>query len=176
MNAKQLLSETLEELLISKSVEDIYVSDIVKKSGVSRTTFYRHFLDKYDLLSYMYDEICKDTWDTMLEGNTYREALELFYKAITNKKPSLLNALDSSDNNSLDSHALKKAYSTLIEFLKLKGFDNPDEKTRNLLKVYLNGVHVHSRNYLNSNNSESIESHIEILIKSFPSELSKYFI
>lgn len=44
---RELLRATLEELLEEKSIEDITVSEVCERSTVRRTTFYRHFEDKY---------------------------------------------------------------------------------------------------------------------------------
>lgn len=38
------------ELLETKGFDKISVSDIIKKAKVNRSTFYRHYIDKYDIL------------------------------------------------------------------------------------------------------------------------------
>ncbi|WP_283679708.1 TetR/AcrR family transcriptional regulator [Lentilactobacillus sp. Marseille-Q4993] len=43
------------DTLAEKSFEEISVRDISTKAGVNRGTFYRHFLDKYDLLDKIED-------------------------------------------------------------------------------------------------------------------------
>ncbi|WP_273450172.1 TetR/AcrR family transcriptional regulator [Streptococcus ferus] len=48
-NSVENLKDALIELLLKKNYSEINVSDIAKKAGVSRGTFYQHFLDKDDL-------------------------------------------------------------------------------------------------------------------------------
>ena len=48
-NSVEKLKNALIELLLEKDYSEISVSDITKKAGVSRGTFYQHFLDKDDL-------------------------------------------------------------------------------------------------------------------------------
>lgn len=48
--SKQALRETLLGLLRVKNFQSISVSELVEKSGYSRSTFYSHFRDKSDLL------------------------------------------------------------------------------------------------------------------------------
>lgn len=46
---KQSFVEAFERLMQTKEFEDITTTEIVEESGLSRTTFYRHFKDKFDL-------------------------------------------------------------------------------------------------------------------------------
>ena len=56
LSSKDLLAETLHEIMCHTPFENISVTDILKACGVSRTTFYRHFYNKIDLLLYLFDE------------------------------------------------------------------------------------------------------------------------
>lgn len=53
-DAKSILADSIEDLLKRKSFVNIGVQDIVKNCDVSRTAFYNHFKDKYDLVSWIY--------------------------------------------------------------------------------------------------------------------------
>jgi AcrR family transcriptional regulator len=52
--AKEILAESFRELAESKSVDKITVPEIVENCGYSKTTFYRLFKDKYDLMAWDY--------------------------------------------------------------------------------------------------------------------------
>jgi AcrR family transcriptional regulator len=53
---RKLLQQALIELTIEKGFAAVTVQDIAERAMVNRTTFYRHYLDKYDLLDqYMND-------------------------------------------------------------------------------------------------------------------------
>lgn len=47
---KRALSEALSEQLKEKPFEQITVTDIARKAGLNRQTFYYHFRDLYDLI------------------------------------------------------------------------------------------------------------------------------
>lgn len=49
---KQLIWEAFYELSASIPFEKLTVEKIIKHSGISKATFYRHFRDKYDVLNY----------------------------------------------------------------------------------------------------------------------------
>lgn len=52
--AKELLTESFRELAEHKGINRITVKEIVQNCGYSTATFYRHFQDKYDLISWDY--------------------------------------------------------------------------------------------------------------------------
>ena len=53
---RKLLQQALMELTVEKGFDTITVSDITARAEVNRSTFYRHYLDKYDLLEKLMDE------------------------------------------------------------------------------------------------------------------------
>ena len=52
--ARELLAESFRELAASKPVDKITVPNIIENCGYSKTTFYRLFKDKYDLMAWDY--------------------------------------------------------------------------------------------------------------------------
>ena len=55
---RQCIGEAILFLIHQKGFEAITISDIVKKAGVSRITFYHYFHDKNDALNnYLYEFI-----------------------------------------------------------------------------------------------------------------------
>ncbi|AUW63449.1 MULTISPECIES: TetR/AcrR family transcriptional regulator [Staphylococcus] len=50
---KKALITTFSDLLETKSFENITIQDLCEKANVRRSTFYRHFNDKYDLLNHI---------------------------------------------------------------------------------------------------------------------------
>ena len=55
INVKNIIASALLELCETKSLEALTVKQILEKSGVSRQTFYNHFIDKNDLIQYVYN-------------------------------------------------------------------------------------------------------------------------
>lgn len=55
MNAsKKIIILSFYRLLSNKNLDKITIEDILKESEVSRSTFYRYFEDKYDLMAWCY--------------------------------------------------------------------------------------------------------------------------
>jgi AcrR family transcriptional regulator len=54
---RKLLLQSLIELTVEKGFGAITVRDITERAMVNRSTFYRHYLDKYDLLNQYFEEL-----------------------------------------------------------------------------------------------------------------------
>ncbi len=54
---RKLLQKALIELTIEKGFSGVTVRDIAERAMVNRSTFYRHYLDKYELLSQYLEEL-----------------------------------------------------------------------------------------------------------------------
>lgn len=63
----KLLSDSLISLLTEKSFEDIRISDICDKAMIHRTTFYKHFEDKYQLLDFLLRQLIHDFEEKSLQ-------------------------------------------------------------------------------------------------------------
>ncbi len=53
---KKILTESLKELMATKSLEKITVREIVAGCGLNRQTFYYHFSDIYDQVRWMFEQ------------------------------------------------------------------------------------------------------------------------
>lgn len=72
INVKNIIATALLELCETKSLEALTVKQILEKSGVSRQTFYNHFIDKNDLIQYVYKEkIIPDFHDNNMNISFY---------------------------------------------------------------------------------------------------------
>lgn len=56
--SKRMIAQGMKELLKTEPLDSISVGDLARQAGVSRSTVYYHFKDKYDVLSWIfYEEI-----------------------------------------------------------------------------------------------------------------------
>ncbi|MGN3995039.1 fatty acid efflux pump transcriptional regulator FarR, partial [Staphylococcus aureus] len=60
IKTKKALSSSLLQLLEQQLFQTITVNLICDNALVHRTTFYKHFYDKYDLLEYLFNQLTKD--------------------------------------------------------------------------------------------------------------------
>ncbi len=109
---KESLQTALLQLMKMKNFEDITITELVKKSGVSRTAFYRHYNTKEDIVREMTHEFL-DGLEGLLSNpfllhNLYELFLELF-NYITKYK-DVFEILDKS-------HYPKQLYHQSMSFL-----------------------------------------------------------
>lgn len=86
---KQMIAKSMKQLLESKGFEEITIGDIAKNCHISRNTFYYHFKDKYDIISWIFyseitpilgDSLNLDTWsDGLLKLCKYMQENKEFY-------------------------------------------------------------------------------------------------
>ena len=62
------LKGALTRLLKEKDFEAISVSDITREAGVNRGTFYLHYVDKFDMMDKLIDDILQNILTLLKEG------------------------------------------------------------------------------------------------------------
>ena len=141
VDIKELLVIALEELLQTKSIDDISVSEITKHANLGRTTFYKHFVDKYDLLDWLYlrkfTTMMTQKWE---ESHSYSMQALAFLEYVDENKESMRNIFKSSDPNSTRSLSSRYVMNGLIYALEYAGADLSDPELRVLCEVYARGV------------------------------------
>lgn len=68
-NTRQLLKETLIDLIEEKGFNNITIRDLTLKAKLNRGTFYLHYRDKYDLVENIQNELLKGLQHHMLTVN-----------------------------------------------------------------------------------------------------------
>ena len=75
INVKEILATGLLELVENNLLDSITIKQLLNYTGVSRQTFYNHFLDKNDLIQYIYiTKIIPDYHDDNMNMN-FKESL-----------------------------------------------------------------------------------------------------
>lgn len=76
---KQHITDSFNVLSRKYQLDKITVNMIVETAGISKSTFYRHFLDKYDVMNYNY----KRALDEIFARNACKSWNELFLNILT---------------------------------------------------------------------------------------------
>ena len=141
--AKEILAESFRELAEIKPVDKITVPEIVENCGYSKTTFYREFKDKYDLMAWDYTRRQKVIMDQTASPDyewktTLLEGAYLFYEQRDYLKNLLLhtNGYESFSQYMKQSHfdSLKKSV------LDASGEQKLDIKTEMYVRTYCQGT------------------------------------
>jgi len=87
MMTKNALAASLKAMMERSSLDKITVKELVADCGVNRQTFYYHFQDIYDLLSWIYKREALDSISDYRTYDTWQQGfLKIFQYVLDNKK------------------------------------------------------------------------------------------
>ena len=146
IKTKNLLYQTLIELMKDKTFEEIKVSDICSKAMVNRSTFYAHYEDKYELLldfiNNLKEELVIELNKNENNLNTreyYIKLISLFLDHIESKK-NIYNSIMINNRNSIMMDILLSVVNDDI-LNKIKSNDIDTKVPSDIIaKFYLGGV------------------------------------
>ena len=173
IKTKNLLYQTLIELMKDKTFEEIKVSDICSKAMINRSTFYAHYEDKYELLvdfiNNLKEELIIELNKNENNLNTreyYIKLISLFLDHIENKK-NIYNSIMINNRNSIMMDILLSVVNDDL-LKKIKSNDiNSKIPSDIIAKFYLGGVMNLGVELLRDSTNytkEEIINYLEILI------------
>lgn len=116
---QSIIKETLIELLKTKDIKKITVSEICEKADINRATFYRYYLDVYDLLEKIEEDLVEELKLATEEDADY--TVSTFAKALLTsfaQNKDLAKVLFFTNNNSV--YFLNDITSLAYEKCKIK--------------------------------------------------------
>lgn len=143
LNTKRILANSFCELLEEKSIDDISVQNIVDYCGASRTTFYNHFSDKYELMLWIYEQDMKNLVPEK-EVCTWNETATHMLEYFQEKRSFYLNISQYVGQNSIQEGIANRMAANTEESLKKKLY------VRKLPSEMKYAIEVYSRNVTNS--------------------------
>jgi len=86
------MATALLELMLEKDYTKISIGEIAKKAGVDRSSYYRHFKSKEDIISFFFDMVLKESLDgyTNLSSIDFTLYIHSIYTAFFNYKNEIL--------------------------------------------------------------------------------------
>lgn len=176
--SKEILVETLLEISKKKSIDKITVKEIVRESGIAMQTFYNHFLDKADLITYVH----KSKFDEIIskigkDGYTLYDAtlenIEFYFE----HKDFMANALINTEGQ--DSYARASASNLFIKLkeyvLQQNNINELSNKEEFFLKIYcISSVYAYAH-WAFGSNEISKEDFADYIFELMPEAIRKYF-
>jgi len=108
IRTRKLLSNAMLELLEKESIDEISIKEICDKAMVHRTTFYKHFNDKYDLFNYVFVEMnnelsekARNNIEIESSKQMYSVMVQTIFDFLSEKGNQLKNIMIHNDNSIL---------------------------------------------------------------------------
>ncbi len=136
---KYKLAEAMKSCMKRMPVEKVTVTEIVEECHTTRQTFYRHFLDKYDLINWYFDKILLKSFEHMGEGHTTYESLVKKFHYIQEEKLFFRAAFKTDEQNNLKEHDFKLITEFYTRQIQEKTGDPLSDELRFLLEMYCQG-------------------------------------
>ena len=141
LTTKELIGASFHELAAAKPIDKITVKEIADNCGVSTTTFYNHFQDKYELVGWMYDHLADLVFTDFLNNRKgWKDVLHDFIAILNDDRRFYANAHRHTNGAS---SPFSPAHLHSVELLQetIRKMD-PDVEPETLFdaELYLQGV------------------------------------
>lgn len=147
-----LLHNAFTALLEEKRFEDFTVNELCERAMIRRTTFYKHFADKYEYFSFYIREICAE-FQQQLPPDVVADELNPYFQHMLKELLIFIRSHERLVRNILDSSMFPMLFDNLSQFIAedvlrvLKQMD----ATKNLSAARLEGMAAfHSGGILNT--------------------------
>ena len=165
------LAASMKECMKSAPVDKITVKEIVEGCGVTRQTFYRNFLDKYDLINWYFDKLVLQSFEQIGMGHTVGEKFEF----IVNEKVFFTEAFRSDDRNSLKEHDFELILQFYTDLLARKDSRALDQELHFLLEMYCQGSVYMTVKWVLGGMKDSPQAMSAKLVDAMPPKLANVF-
>ena len=168
---KYRLAEAMKTCMRTMPVEKITVKEIVQECGTTRQTFYRYFLDKYDLINWYFDKILLESFEHMGEGTTVYEGLCKKFQYIEEEKLFFKAAFRNDQQNCLREHDFQLILAFYTRQIEEKTKEPISENLRFLLEMYCQGSIYMTVQWVLGERKSTPQEMAKALVSAIPSEL-----
>ena len=168
---KYRLAEAMKTCMRTMPVEKITVKEIVQECGTTRQTFYRYFLDKYDLINWYFDKILLESCEHMGEGTTVYEGLCKKFQYIEEEKLFFKAAFRNDQQNCLREHDFQLILAFYTRQIEEKTKEPISENLRFLLEMYCQGSIYMTVQWVLGERKSTPQEMAKALVSAMPSEL-----
>ncbi len=172
---KTKLAQAMKECMKTSSVENITVKQIVETCGVSRQSFYRSFMDKYDLINWYFDCLLEQSFREMGKGKTLRDGLIRKFQYIKEERLFFTAGFKGDEQNNLKEHDFIMIYEFYCSLIREKTGTPPDYHTRKLLEMYCQSSVYMTVQWLMKGMRESEQELADLMLDAMPNHLLKLF-
>lgn len=170
---KELIGESLEELLKNKPFEKITVNEITENCGVGRRSFYNNFVDKYDLAAWLYLSQLNEFIETK---DTARLTEFIKYTTeVVEKDLQIILALDKyRGQNSLRDSLLQPMTDQYIKALEKFYKCNINDQMQEDIKFFIAGQISYVGSVIHEPVPPTSEEATELFIRCIPESLKQF--
>ncbi len=172
---KYRLAQSMKECMKTTSVDNITVKQITESCGVTRQTFYRNFMDKFDLINWYFDKLLAKSFEHMGMGRTVYDALVKKFTYIQEEHIFFAAAFKYDSQNSLRQHDFELILAFYENLIRQKTGKAPDETIHCILEMYCHSSIYMTVKWVLGEMECTPEELASVLVDGMPGKLSELF-
>ncbi len=156
------------------SIDMIKLSEIIELADVSRPTFYKYFMDKYDLAAWYLDRVIDEAYWSVNDAVNTRAAIYSWFEYIRSQDVFFKGVFNSTSQNNIHDYYFQKMMVDYTELIESRS-GRPIEKTLNaVLRSFIHGCAEVICEWIIGGMKESSEFMTNVMRLSIPPILEPY--
>lgn len=173
-NSKELLKDSIIELIGNNAVEKVTVSMICKNCGVSQRTFYNYFRDKYDLICWVYTSVLDTVYCEENNHVSMHNVISALVRNIVDNRRFYKNAVKFTGQNSFMKSIFSPLRRSSFHLIQDVRGDTLTEELSDAVDFYILGCIGFMQYHLLLDDPISADRTIQVFEDNIPSVLEKY--
>lgn len=137
---KKKIASSMVELVEKKPIDKITITDITVNCDITRQVFYRYFVDKYDLINWMYEEDCGSIIYTGEENFSLKSWIEYIIDILEDKKSFYVHAIQDDSSKTFENLILDKTRFYLKKIIEYKTATELTKQLEFLIEMTARGL------------------------------------
>lgn len=174
LKTKNTIADVFADALLTTHIDKIRVCDISEAAGVTKQTFYRHFIDKYDVMEYCFDRMFAEPIEGIAGMQPFADCVREILLIAQQNRTLMLNAFGTNDFNNLFrglNHAIRHA---MTQRIVAQGIIDEAE-IKFMADSYAKTLIGCVRRWLGVGMDFSIDTLTNYLISCLPAKLAPFF-
>ena len=159
-NMRQIFTDTVIEMLKTKSLGNITVTDIVSQCGVSRQSFYYYFDDIYDLIEWYFTQETEKALDEYSDIDSWQTGYIRMMHWAQKNKPLVTNVYRSIQREYIEVFMYRVLYQYMIKVVQTEAeqFQVTQEQCESIAKFYTLAINAISLEWIRTGMQEKPET------------------
>ena len=159
-NMRQIFADKIVDMMNTKSLNAITVTDIVNQCGVSRQSFYYYFDDIYDLIEWIYTQETERALNEFSDIDSWQTGYIRIMRWAQMNKPLVMNTYRSIQREYIESFMYRVLYQYIIKVVETEAenLNVTEEQCASVAKFYTLAINAISLEWIRNNMEESPEA------------------
>lgn len=160
-------------LLRQMSIEDISVKKIIEASHTSRTTFYRYFQDKYEVITWIY---ISEVDRIVAETDCFSQLTLRIFQFMYDNREFFIRSFNYEQQNSLVAYMAERSLEDCIRVVKdALHTETLPRKTEGAVEFFVAGCIRTWQSWVHRGIKDPPELVLDIIMENMPASLTPYF-